>query len=280
MEVYSHDTKRIKNLQDYFLALHQKYKYFCIFGGGIIAGTWLEWFYKNEIAVEYLCDNKLEAVPAHFHQYGIQFITFAELEQIKKDTLVIVGVSNGRVNICDQINRQLDEFPHVIHNSAWFEVHIMLEDMYDENTFRDKVNKFRMNLCDDVSKEILDEIVDLSILTEDKIWSENNPLDRFYNPNQYFTDDLVTLSPNEAIVDCGAYNGDSLDDFVNRVSSFDRYYCLEMNAKNREDLYKRIQQYSKPLQKKIQVFPYGVWSKHDILNCSGNDVTSYNGLIN
>jgi FkbM family methyltransferase len=50
---------------------------------------------------------------------------------------------------------------------------------------------------------------------------------------QYFPEDLVRLSPDETVVDCGAFDGDTLKSFLqNRNGSFKRYLAYEPDPAN------------------------------------------------
>jgi FkbM family methyltransferase len=46
-------------------------------------------------------------------------------------------------------------------------------------------------------------------------------------PDQYFPDDIVRLLPGEAFVDCGAYTGDTLAEFVQRRPDFEVIQAFE-----------------------------------------------------
>jgi hypothetical protein len=50
---------------------------------------------------------------------------------------------------------------------------------------------------------------------------------------QYFPDDLFELSPTECFVDCGAFDGDTLAQFMQQsAGSFGRYIALEPDPSN------------------------------------------------
>src|SRR4029077_3188865 len=59
---------------------------------------------------------------------------------------------------------------------------------------------------------------------------------------QYFPPDLVTVAPDECFVDCGAYNGDSLSDFLDHCGGdFRRVIAFEPDPVNLAGLQKRVQ---------------------------------------
>jgi FkbM family methyltransferase len=53
----------------------------------------------------------------------------------------------------------------------------------------------------------------------------------------YFPDDIYRLSPHEMLVDCGAFNGDTIKDFLARTNgAYDKIFAYEPDAANFADL--------------------------------------------
>lgn len=48
-----------------------------------------------------------------------------------------------------------------------------------------------------------------------------------YAPNQYYPDDIIKFSDNEVMVDLGAYDGDSLSEFIKVCPKYKSVYCFE-----------------------------------------------------
>lgn len=64
----------------------------------------------------------------------------------------------------------------------------------------------------------------------------------------YFPNDLVNASPNDVFVDCGAFDGDTLRDFLRlRDKRFEQYIAFEPDAKN----FLRLQQYVSTLPHRV-----------------------------
>ncbi len=81
--------------------------------------------------------------------------------------------------------------------------------------------------------------------------------------NQYFPSDVVSLGTNEVFLDAGAYDGDTLKDFVSRTKkNFQKYLALEPDPVN----YKKLEEVSKSFANgKVEVFPYAVGSENTVL---------------
>ena len=73
---------------------------------------------------------------------------------------------------------------------------------------------------------------------------------------QYFPGDIIRLSEDEVFVDGGAFDGDTLADFVGRVGErFAHYHAFEPDAANRARLMARVQGLPVGVRDKITIHP-------------------------
>jgi FkbM family methyltransferase len=97
-------------------------------------------------------------------------------------------------------------------------------------------------------------------------------------PNEYelyFPSDLVAENQEEVLVDCGAYDGDSIRSFIGRGKSFQHLYALEPDAANLAALHSSISSFPNEIQKKVTVWPYAVGAKNEQVKfVETHDVTS------
>lgn len=84
--------------------------------------------------------------------------------------------------------------------------------------------------------------------------------------NQYFPEDIVSLTEQEVFVDCGAYTGDTLESFLKRVKNYKKYYALEPDFRRFSELKAHIH------SEKIRHIPFGAWNKKDKLYFSTDNV--------
>lgn len=75
--------------------------------------------------------------------------------------------------------------------------------------------------------------------------------------NQYFAQDIITLSDNEVFVDCGAYTGDTLIAFDKRVSRFKKYYAWEPDARR----YGKLKRSINKVKGTVVHIKKGVWNE-------------------
>ena len=59
-------------------------------------------------------------------------------------------------------------------------------------------------------------------------------------PDMYFPKDIITFNPYDILVDGGGFVGDTIEDFLSRGYSFDKYYCYELNKINYEKLVENV----------------------------------------
>lgn len=117
-------------------------------------------------------------------------------------------------------------------------------------------------LSDELSKRTMEQYL------EGHIELTNFPLKNLWKQedvnNQYFPLDIIQLYDDEIFVDCGAYIGDTLENFLKRVKTFIKYYALEPD-KRRSFALKRV---IKRAGKGIRYIPVGAWNQKGVLNFS------------
>jgi FkbM family methyltransferase len=74
----------------------------------------------------------------------------------------------------------------------------------------------------------------------------------------YFADDLFDLGTDEVVVDCGAFDGDTLRAVLGRTQSFTRYLAAEPDSANRIRLEATIQNLDPSLRPHCSILPYAV----------------------
>ena len=93
-----------------------------------------------------------------------------------------------------------------------------------------------------------------------------------YQTNQYFPPDIIKLSNSEIFVDCGAYTGDTLIDFLScSHGEYSKIYCFEPCKENYNLLLCTIRS---NCLKNVIPCSLGTWNKCDVLHFSENDSVS------
>jgi FkbM family methyltransferase len=87
--------------------------------------------------------------------------------------------------------------------------------------------------------------------------------ENYYEPNQYFPNDIISFQKNEIFVDCGVFDGETIKEFIFRNNNtFDYVYGFEPDKNNYEKSLNNLTGISFP---NITLFNLGSWDKNDIL---------------
>jgi FkbM family methyltransferase len=85
----------------------------------------------------------------------------------------------------------------------------------------------------------------------------------------YFPASLINLSPDEVFVDCGAFDGDTIRDFLkNSDGRFRRIYAFEADKRNFTKLARYVGDLPAPLRERIQVVEKAIAENAGILRFS------------
>ena len=85
----------------------------------------------------------------------------------------------------------------------------------------------------------------------------------------YFNQDLFEIGENETYVDAGAYNGDSVENFLNAVQGrYKEIYAIEPDIKNFDALIQKSEQRN---WKRIKMINCGLWEKKSVLKFSADN---------
>jgi len=106
------------------------------------------------------------------------------------------------------------------------------------------------HLLDKDSKKVLIEILGERII--------NQPASTKQGKYIYHPDELFRLSSEDVIVDCGAYTGDTLENFCEFGYSYKKYFAIEPDLENVHKMREVIAQLPQELQSKTIVIPKAI----------------------
>ena len=86
----------------------------------------------------------------------------------------------------------------------------------------------------------------------------------------YFND-VTDAQKIDVLIDCGAFDGDSIHDFVNVFHEYERIYAFEPDERNREKLNQRIEREN---IENVEVVPYGAYKEKNTLYFSNDGESS------
>jgi FkbM family methyltransferase len=102
--------------------------------------------------------------------------------------------------------------------------------------YKDEINSGYDLLIDEKSKRLYENILKV------KLTRKLSLLDELYDSNFYFNRENIVLSDNETYVDVGAFNGHTIEAFINTVNnSYNKIIAFEINDLNFDELKKRTE---------------------------------------
>lgn len=204
---------------------------------------------------------------------GIAVIDYHEItERVGRNALVIVCINTDGVKYCKSFDEALRVGGHQgVHKNLR---EAGCENVIDYTYFRrcrelfrgekynlpscsdvrlmeqheDEIKQVYSMLADEKSQEVFEKIVYFRML-DDSIIIPTEPQEK-----QYFEYEFYPRRNDEVFVDCGAYNGISLNTFLKEnENSFSYYYGIEPDIRNFEKLRQFVEKLPKEIQQKIQL---------------------------
>lgn len=112
-------------------------------------------------------------------------------------------------------------------------------------------------LEDEQSKQVLNKIVE-------KRKGGIGDYSDILTVGEYFRDEIFQWSNDEVYVDAGAYDGDSITEFIKKNHNFRKIYAFEADEKNYEML--KSSYIYQAFKEKIKIYNKGVWDGCEIVN--------------
>lgn len=248
----------------------------CVFGAGLLGKQIASWLLDNGIQPKCFCDND-PALHGKEIVVGIPCIPFDELLALKDEIYVIVGIGDKVAN--ETVNAQLKEFCHILRNPLGLTVYWGQTFDIGEEKFSEGIQYVLDHVADTASKELFELLVELR-MQDHIIDYPVDTMEKYFCKGPYIVRDLVDYSKITTYIDCGAYVGDSLADFINLAVGAE-YHCFEMDQDVFEILKRNASQYEK---EKIYLYPYGVGAnKETVKYCpdstGGSKISEYGAKI-
>lgn len=214
------------------------------------------------IKYDYVCDNDQLKWGKIFA--GKRCISINELKNLK-DPIVLILVGNYL-----PIKKQLDDLG--IENYIADDIFCnMFDHKYSTEWFKENldaaVNALEL-FADDESKEVYTGVICNRIAPHlaQKTFYE------LQTSGEYFDHGLFELSNNEIMVDAGAFNGDTITEFIKSVGGmFEKVYAFEIDPENFNEMVSKLNKY----KSKIEFINKGVWSNTDKLAFSGQKMSAH-----
>ncbi len=228
-------------------------KYVCVFGIGAISYPIISSIRNfTDIKIDFLSDND-QAKWGKIYHNDLKCIPPAELEKYKEDIAILITTQHYK-----KIHQQLLQkgFKKVfavteyrLLNDAYF------KNMQNLKLVKENVASVMDILEDERSKEIMFTLI--------KNWFDFDVdaigYEEIFTNDQYYPSDIIKLSDTESFVDVGAYNGDTIFDFMKRTGNkFNFIYAFELDKKNFNEMTSAVDKLDSKQKDRIKLYNFGL----------------------
>lgn len=209
--------------------------------------------YRFENKITYVVDNDTMKQGKKF--YGIEIISADEMQSklLKYDAPIII-IASGSAHI---IREQLINMGIADNLIFEFVFTNLQTDPTPYTFFMNHINELDRTydlLSDKRSKDVYLGLVNYKISCDPTYLA--NIADS--EEDQYFDRELIKIRDEECFVDCGAYIGDTLDEFLKRTISFGKYYCFEAD----KAIYQVLESHVNELEiSDVELYNIGCWNR-------------------
>ena len=228
-------------------------KYVCVFGIGAISFPIISSI-KNftDIKIDFLSDNDQAKWGKTYHN-DLKCISPDELEKYKDDIAILITTQHYK-KIYQQLLKK--GFKKIFAVTEYR----LLNDVYFKNKQNlQKIKKNALKVMDILEDERSKDIM----LTLIKNWFDFDVdeigYEEIFTNDQYYPAGIIKLSDNESFVDVGAYNGDTVFDFLKRTNNnFDSIFAFELDNKNFKEMELSVDKLETNLKRKIKLYNLGL----------------------
>ena len=247
--------------QDYFKKINEiifQHRYVIFYGCGMVFPSvlqlWREFFHRD---VDFVCDGNSEKWGKTF--YGVKCISPSELLEIEKESAVFITAGD-----LPGIYRELKEKGiHSCYSFYDYDIRFGKMPEYNMPETAEKLQQVREMLADPKSVKVFDTIM--------KRIFQGDPdpglMNSIYEGQQYFVEDIISFSDRESFADVGAYDGDTVLEFLKySKGEFDNIYAFELCRNNYDKLLENTA--GLPAAEKISCINKGCWDSQQEIKYS------------
>jgi FkbM family methyltransferase len=228
-------------------------KYVCVFGIGAISYPIISSINNfTDIKIDFLSDND-QAKWGKIYHNDLKCISPDELEKYKDDIAILITTQHYK-KIYQQLLKK--DFKKIFAVTEYR----LLNDVYFKNKQNlQKIKKNALKVLDILADERSMEIM----FTLMKNWFDFNVdetgYEEIFSNDQYYPAGIIKLSDNESFIDVGAYNGDTVFDFLKRTNNkFDSIFAFELDSKNFKEMELAVDKLGINLKRRIKLYNLGL----------------------
>lgn len=250
--------KDLKYQQESYYQKLIKNDEFILFGASKVGKNACKYLTDKGKKVKYFCDNDKQKWGKKI--LGVEIVSPDMLSSLAINTPVLI-TSSFHKEIKEQlINMNIKDIYYVYKfgRDAGF---------YDsEQIFknREKINNLNEILSDEKSREILEKLLQFRYTQDYSLLEEIN------KEEQYYPENIINLQDDEIFVDAGAYNGNTVIQFVKKSrGNYRKIYTFEPDNNNFVDMGKRLKEYE---INKVEMIQKGLSNKKNSVKFDGSQL--------
>lgn len=267
-ENYLRVQKDIEEINSTWKRYTEASKKICIFGAGECGVTTYWRCSEINVTASYFCDNDISKEGKEIVN-GVKCINLNLLIPDRNNIVFIIAIGNPQIrNIVKNqlLNAGFNDVYDTIFGKYEMQSRIMgLSKGYilSQDALKQKIQYTYKLLEDEGSKRLLFTRLKFAL----GLTNTNEEFADQYEGNQYFLCNGKYLKKGEVIIDCGAYNGDTLKDLLDEIkySDFKKYICYELDPDNVKMLETYVDTLPKDIKNKIEIKNSGVGEKNETI---------------
>ncbi len=198
-----------------------------------------------------------EFVRGHFFE-GHKVHKLSEIEDSVEEFVIVLAFAAGYPSLYEKVNEIAEKHILIAPDVPVAGDGLFTYEYFLEN--KEKFEKVYNLLSDEKSKQVFTDVINFKI--SGKISYLNNST----TPKEEVFSEIIKLSDNEVYADLGAYNGDTVLEFIeNTNGNYEHIYAVEPSAKN----FKKLQKNTLELEN-ITLSNSAAYIKDGTINFSNN----------
>lgn len=230
---------------------------FALYGAGLTGKLVVEKLAALQLKPKYFIDD----TPSKIGTVILEIPVVSSVEFLNKhsDMSVIVSIINPQMNF--------NLFAKKLNKEGFQNIYSFLELFYsfpdqflpfmhfdtNENIKQNQteLTKVYNLLSDEASKEIFNSSLSFRLGLDFDSLIQGDFL-------EYYPTNIIDIPANSIFIDCGAYDGDTIDNFLDKVKEFSAIYAFEPDLNNYQQLIYNVSVKEPEINKKVTVFNFGV----------------------
>lgn len=155
---------------------------------------------------------------------GFPVISYSQAKEIYGDFMVLISFGSQRKEVLENFRKISEERETYSVDVPVYGDNIFNLDFYDSH--KDEIRQVKNSIADEKSIEVFENIVNFKLTGDMQLL-----FDCETDTDEAYTN-ILKLTDDEIYMDLGAFNGDTVEQFLKNVSGYKKIYAVEPDVKN------------------------------------------------